>query len=133
MARAVWYRGAREPMPAYASSKATINYITTAPERVGATLGLLQHHVRGLNHYRNRIADLQIHFFHAASRNHAFDLVFAHFHHHVSHQIADLQFLDLAEQSVARRNSHAGMIPRAQEPVEAEIARPIIFRVAPYF
>jgi hypothetical protein len=88
-------------------------------------LGLLKHHIRGLNHYGNRIADLQIHFFHAAARNYAFDLVFAHGHYHVSHQVADLQFLDLAYQAVACRNSHAGMIPCAREAVEAEIAREI--------
>jgi hypothetical protein len=86
-------------------------------------LGLLQHHIRGLNHYRNRIADLQIHFFHTAARNYAFDLVFAHGHYHVSHEVADLQFLDLAYQAVACRNSHAAIVPCAREPVETEIAR----------
>src|SRR5271170_7612389 len=96
-------------------------------------LGLLQHHVRGLNHYRNRIADFQIHFFHAAARNHALDHVFAHRHDHVGHDVADLQLLDLAYQAVACRNSHAGIIPCAREPVEAEIAREGKFLTAAYF
>jgi hypothetical protein len=88
-------------------------------------LGLLQHHICRLNDYRNRIADLQIHFFHAAARNYAFDLVFAHGHYHVSHEVADLQFLDFAYQAVACRNSHAGMIPCAREPVEVEMGHPM--------
>src|SRR5580658_8322154 len=110
--------------------------IIKTPRRLngaGATLGLLQHHIRGLHHYRNRIADLQIHFFHAAPRNHALHLVFAYCHHHVSHEVADLQFLDLAYQSVACRNSHAAIIPCAREPVEAEIGRESNFSATAYF
>jgi hypothetical protein len=51
----------------------------------------------------------------------------------VSHEVADLQFFDLPYQSVACRNSHAGMIPLARQPVEDEIARAINFRAADYF
>jgi hypothetical protein len=49
------------------------------------------------------------------------------------HEIADLQFLDLAYEPVACRNSHGAIIPRAREPVEEEIAGATGIRPAAYF
>jgi hypothetical protein len=132
MARTAWRcRGCALVLHAVAkSARKSVHWRLLGVSMLIGNLGLLQHHIRGLNHYGNRIADLQIHFFHAAARNYAFDLVFAHRHDHVSHQVADLQFFDLAYQAVACRNSHAGMIPCAREPVEAEIARENKFAAA---
>lgn len=68
----------------------------------GETLSFLQQNFGGLNDGGDRVSDLELHLFRATARDDALDLMFAHFQYDVSHDVAELQLDDFADQTVTR-------------------------------
>jgi hypothetical protein len=62
---------------------------------------LLQHHFRGFDYCRNRVANLQLHFFSAAPGYYAFDQIFAHPYHYMSHDPTELKFFNFSVETIA--------------------------------
>src|ERR1700720_1848978 len=58
--------------------------------RPRVALAFLKHHFRGLDHSRNRIADLQIHFLGASLGNHALNRIFSDADSDMRHHAIDL-------------------------------------------
>ena len=67
----------------------------------GGRLCFLQHDFGGFDHGGDRVADLQFQFLRATAGDHALDLMLADLHHDVSHDVAELNFHDFADQTVA--------------------------------
>ena len=64
---------------------------------------LLQYYLGGLDYCSYGVADLDTHFFGASSGYDAFDEILPYLNHYVCHDSAELEFSDLAFESVARR------------------------------
>ena len=63
---------------------------------------LLDHNLGGLNHGRDGVADLEIHFHGAPPGDHALDKIVPDLDDHMGHHSAKLQFCDLALKTIAR-------------------------------
>jgi hypothetical protein len=59
-----------------------------------AASALLKHYFRGLDHGRNRVANLEIHFLGASPGDHTFDRILAHADCYVSHYAINLKLND---------------------------------------
>jgi hypothetical protein len=70
--------------------------------RSGFTLLLLDHDLGGLDHGRDSVANLEIHFDGAAAGDYAFDEIVSNLDHHVSHYPAELEFGDFALKAITR-------------------------------
>jgi hypothetical protein len=70
------------------------------------TLILLEHYFRGFNHSGDGIADLQLHFFGAASSYYAVDDVVADSDQDMGHHVPELELLDLANQMITDGEFH---------------------------
>jgi len=65
-------------------------------------LGLFQNHFCRLDNGADRVANFQFHFLSAAARDHTFDNHFTRADDHVRHDVADMNFLDFADDAVTR-------------------------------
>jgi hypothetical protein len=65
-------------------------------------LFLLQHHFCGFDYRRNCVANLQLHFFRAPPGYHAFDKIFAHANHYMSHHSTKLKFFNFPVKTIPR-------------------------------
>jgi hypothetical protein len=61
----------------------------------------LNHHFRRFDDDGNFIAGLQVHFFHAAPGDNAFDFVLADLNHDVSHHATEIHFFHPAAELIA--------------------------------
>jgi len=66
-------------------------------------LFLFQQDFRGLDHRRNRVANLEVHLFGASSGNYTFDEVVSNTDNDVSHNSAELELCNFSFEPVASR------------------------------
>jgi hypothetical protein len=70
--------------------------------RSGFTILLLDHDLGGLDHGRDSVANLEIHFDGAAAGDYAFDEIVSDLDDYMGHHTAKLQLCDFALKAIAR-------------------------------
>lgn len=73
---------------------------------------LLKHHFRGFNDRGDGIADLELHVFSAASRDHAIDEVVANPDNDMRHHVSEFKFFNFADEVVSSGEFHDSIISR---------------------
>src|SRR6202165_1656935 len=82
-----------------------------------------QHHRRGLDKNRYRVADLKFKFLYRFSRHDGHDVVIADTHAHFGHKAVDFNILDRTRQPITRAKLHRSEPPAVSRPLVPARAR----------